>query len=228
MDLYLEYLATLIENSTWLTPLIAFFAGILTSISPCALSSMPLTIAYISGTSNDTKKAFKFSSVIALGMAITFSIMGVIATILGQVVGKGSSIWFIIIGIIMILMTLQLWEIFEFIPSTYLNTKVTKKGYVGALLMGILSGIFSSPCATPILVVILTLIANSENIINSAILLLLYSLGNSIFTVIAGTFTGYVRKISVSTKYGIFSKISKIILGCISLIFALYMFYLGF
>ena len=228
MNSYLEYLATLIENSTWLTPLIAFFAGVLTSISPCSLSSMPLTIAYISGTSNDTEKAFKFSSIIAIGMAITFSIMVIIAAILVQIVGKSSSIWFIIIGVIMVLMTLQLWEIFEFIPSTYLNTKVTKKGYVGALLMGILSGIFSSPCATPILVVILTLIANSENIINSAILLLLYSLGNSIFTIIAGTFTGYVRKISISSKYGIFSKISKILLGCVSLIFALYMFYLGF
>lgn len=228
MENILEYLSLQLNNATWLAPLIVLLAGVLTSISPCSLSTLPLTIGYISGTSNNHKKAFKFSIIIALGMSISFTVMGVIATLLGSLVGKGNTIWYLLIGILMMLMTLQIWEIFEFIPSTYLNSKTNKKGYLGAIIVGILSGIFSSPCSTPILIILLAMVANSDSIISGIILLLLYSIGNSFFTIIGGTFTGLVRKISCSSKYGIFSKISKIFLGIISLGFGLYMFYLAF
>ena len=56
---WLETLSTLIKESIWLAPLLALFAGALTSVTPCALSSVPLVIGYVGGTANkDAKKAF--------------------------------------------------------------------------------------------------------------------------------------------------------------------------
>lgn len=228
MNDILENLAVIIQNATWLAPIIALLAGILTSFSPCCLSTTSLTIACVGGMTNDTKKAFKLSIILASGMAITYFIMGIFAMALGNIIKQGNSIWHLLAGVLMILMALQTWEIVEIIPSTYLNAKNQKTGYIGALLAGILMGIFASPCATPILVVLLTMVANTNSFANGCFLLLLYSIGNGLLTIFIGTFTGFVRKISHSNQYGKFSQISKISLGIVSLLIGLYMLYLAF
>ena len=61
-------------------PILALLGGILTSISPCSLASIPLVIGYMTGTKeDDTKRAFKTSVVFAIGMAITYTTLGVLA-----------------------------------------------------------------------------------------------------------------------------------------------------
>ena len=87
----------------------------------------------------------------------------------------------------MIMMSLQTFEVFTFVKSTNFQTKSTKRGILGALISGILGGFFSSPCSTPILVVLLALVSTSGNLVWGIFLLLLYSLGNSILVIIAGT-----------------------------------------
>lgn len=226
---WLEILSTLISNSIWLSPLLALLAGILTSVTPCALSSVPLVIGYVGGISNsDTKRAFRLSLTFALGMAVTFTILGTVASLLGKLMGTSSKLWYIALGILMLLMAFQTWEIYNFIPSTYLTGKNTKKGYLGALFAGILGGLFSSPCATPVLIVLLGIVARSGNVAWGVLLLLLYSVGHSVIVLIAGTSISFVRKVTSNEKYGIFSKILKYIMGGVILLIAFYMFYLGF
>lgn len=133
LNQWLENFSILIEQSIWIAPLIALLAGILTSITPCALSSVPLVIGYVGGTGgNDIKRAFRLSLVFSLGMAITFTLLGVTASLLGKLVGTSSPFWFLGLGVLMLLMALQTFEIYEFIPATYLISKNNKKGYCGA------------------------------------------------------------------------------------------------
>ena len=228
IDMWLESLALLIADSLWLAPLIALFAGVLTSVTPCALSSVPLVIGYVGAGNNDPKKAFRLSLTFALGMAVTFTILGTTASILGRLMGTSSKWWYIALGILMLLMALQIWEIYNFIPSTYLASKSTKKGYTGAFIAGILGGVFSSPCATPVLVVLLGIVAKSGNVAWGVLLLLLYSIGHSVLVLVAGTSIGFVKKVTASNKYGTFSKILKSMMGLAILGIAFYMFYLGF
>lgn len=229
INTWLESLSTLITQNMWIAPLLALLAGVLTSVTPCALSSVPLVIGYVGGTSGkDTKKAFRLSATFAAGMAITFTAMGTIASLAGKLMGTSSKWWYIALGVLMLLMALQTWEVYNFIPSTFLTSKSTKKGYVGALVAGILGGIFSSPCATPVLVVLLGIVARSGNVLWGVLLLLLYSLGHSVLVLVAGTSIGFVRKITASQKYGAFSKVLKIGMGLAIMLIALYMFYLGF
>lgn len=226
---WLETLSTLISGIFWLAPLLALLAGVLTSVTPCALSSVPLVIGYVGGTGNsDPKKAFKLSLTFALGMAITFTTLGTAASMLGKLMGTSSKWWYIALGVLMLLMALQTWEVYNFIPSTYLTSKTPKKGYIGAFIAGILGGIFSSPCATPVLVVLLGIVARSGNIAWGVLLLLLYGVGHSVLVLVAGTSIGFVKKVTSSGKYGAFSKILKYVMGAAILLIAFYMFYLGF
>jgi cytochrome c biogenesis protein CcdA len=128
----------------------------------------------------------------------------------------------------MLLMALQTWEIFNFIPATYAVSKNKRRGFVGAFLAGILAGLFSSPCATPVLVALLALVAQEGSLLWGVILLLLYALGHSVLIIAAGTAVGFVQKVSRSSRYGQFSSMIRILLGIVMTIIALYMFYLGF
>lgn len=226
---WLETLSTLIKGNLWLAPVLAIVAGVLTAFTPCSLSTIPLVVAYVGGTAdNDTKKSFRLSLVFSLGMAVTFTVLGVVASLAGKLIGRAASWWYIVLGVLMALMALQTWEVFNFIPSTFLISKNKKRGYIGSLFAGILGGIFSSPCATPVLIALLALVASQGKIFWGVLLLLLYSAGHSILVLIAGTSIGFVKKITTSEKYGRASKVIKIVLGTLILLLAFYMFYLGF
>ena len=56
IDSWLNTLGTLISESIWLAPLLAVLAGVLTSFTPCSLSSIPLVIGYVGGTGTEPKK----------------------------------------------------------------------------------------------------------------------------------------------------------------------------
>ncbi len=229
MDMLLEQLSTLMLESYWFAPLIALLAGVLTSFTPCSLSTIPLVIGYVGGTdSRNTRKAFVLSMIFALGSAVTFTILGAIAATAGSLIGTHADLWYIFLGILMVLMALQTWDIYEIIPSSYLISKSTKKGQFGAFIAGILGGIFSSPCSTPILIALLTIVASKGKLAYGVLLLLLYSIGHGILAVVAGTSIGLVQKLSQSQRYARTSSIIKIFMGTGILLIGFYMFYLGF
>ncbi|MGN1156513.1 MAG: cytochrome c biogenesis CcdA family protein [Agathobacter sp.] len=229
IDNLLNTLAVLMKEYVWISPLLALAAGVITSVTPCALSNVPLVIGYVGGTrQKDTKKALKLSITFAVGTAVTFTTLGVIASSVGKLIGTSSSWWYIILGVLMVLMALQTWEIINIIPSVNLLSKNKKRGYVGAMLAGILGGLFSSPCATPVLIVLLGILAKGSNLFLGIVLMLCYSLGHSALIIVAGTSVGFVQKINASEKYSRLSTILKMVMGIIILGIALYMFYLGF
>lgn len=229
IDQWLEALGIAIENNLWLAPLLALLAGTLTSFTPCSLSSVPLVIGYVGGyAGNDVKKAFRYSLVFCLGMAVTFTALGTIASLMGRLVQGTGSWWYILLGVLMVLMALQTFEIIQIIPQSAAMNRNNRKGYLGAVVAGLLGGLFASPCATPVLIVLLAMVAKQGNPALGIILLLLYSIGHSVVVMIAGTSVGFVKRLSTSEKFGRYNRIFKIVMGIIILLLAFYMFYLGF
>jgi len=229
VDQWLDVLAGVISNNFWLAPFLALLAGVLTSFMPCSLSTVPLVIGYVGGyAGNDVKKAFRYSLVFCLGMAVTFAALGTAASLIGRMVQGTGSWWYIVLGMLMVLMALQTWEIINVIPQSGAMSKNKKKGYIGAVLAGMLGGLFSSPCATPVLVVLLAMVAKQGSLIWGIVLLLIYSIGHSVLVLIAGTSVGFVKKLSASDKYGKLNNVFKIVMGTLILLLGLYMFYLGF
>ncbi len=132
------------------------------------------------------------------------------------------------LGILMLLMALQTWGVFQFMPSTNALGKNKKRGFLGALLAGILAGLFSSPCATPVLVTLLAVVMQKGSFAWGIMLLLLYSIGHSTLVLIAGTSVGFVKRLSASPKYGVISRVLSIVMGVMMVLLALYMFYIAF
>jgi len=228
INTWLSQISTQIGQNMWLAPLLALLAGVLTSFTPCSLSSIPLVIAYVGGVGVEPKKAFRLSLVFALGAALTFTVLGVVAASVGQLLGSGAKWWYIVLGILMVLMALQTWEVVNIIPSTYLAGKSKLRGYAGAMITGMLGGLFSSPCATPVLIALLAIAAGSGNLLWGALLMLVYGVGHGALAVLAGSSIGAVNRLMQSERYGAFSRILKIVMGVLILIIGLYLFYLGF
>ncbi len=229
VDAWLSEIAKVISSNMWLAPILALVAGILTSVTPCSLSSVPLIIGYVGGVGErNTKKAFLYSAVFSLGTAVTFVTMGIIATSAGMLMGTSSSVWYIILGVLMVLMSLQTFGIFNFIPSINLVGKNKKKGIVGAFLAGVLGGIFSSPCSTPVLIALLAIVAGEGKMLWGILLMLLYSIGHSALVMVAGTSVSFVQRINESNKYKTVAAVLKYIMGAAILLIGFYMFWLAF
>jgi cytochrome c biogenesis protein CcdA len=209
IDIWLEQISAIIRQSMWLAPVLAL-------------------LAYVGGVGVEPKKALRLSLVFALGAAITFTALGVIAASIGRLIGSGAKWWYVVLGVLMVLMALQTWGIINFIPSTYLIGKNKRRSYLGALIAGILGGVFSSPCSTPVLIALLAIVGGSGNILWGILLLLLYSVGHGALAIFAGTSVGFVQKMSSSAKYGRFSAVLKTAMGILILIIGFYMFYIGF
>lgn len=229
VDAWLSEIAKVISSNMWLAPILALVAGILTSVTPCSLSSVPLIIGYVGGVGErNTKKAFLYSAVFSLGTAVTFVTMGIIATSAGMLMGTSSPVWYIILGTLMILMSLQTFGLFNFIPSINLVGKNKKKGIVGAFLAGILGGIFSSPCSTPVLIALLAIVAGEGKMLWGILLMFLYSIGHSALVMVAGTSVSFVQRINESNKYKTVAAVLKYVMGAAILLIGFYMFWLAF
>lgn len=229
IDTWLSQIAEVIQSNMWFAPLLAILAGVLTSVTPCSLSSVPLIIGFVGGVGEkNTKKAFVYSAVFSLGSAVTFETLGIVATSAGKLMGTSSPVWYIILGVLMVLMALQTWEIFNFIPSTNLLSKNRKRGFIGAFIAGALGGVFSSPCSTPVLIALLAIVAGEGNLLWGIILMLLYSIGHSALVMVAGTSVGFVQKINNSERYKSVAKVLKVVMGTAILLIGLCMFWLAF
>ncbi len=231
MNDWLNTLSQALTTNVWLGPLIALVAGVLTSLMPCSLSSIPLVIGYVSGSAGanaDRRKPLKLSLVFALGLTLAFTALGMLAASMGFLMGSMTRWWYLALGILMILMALQTWELFNIIPSSYLVSRASKTGYVGALSAGALAGLFSSPCSTPVLIALLAMVASQGQILRGVVLLLFYAAGHSVLSVVAGTSAGFVKSLSAKHQFGRFSKALRLVLGALILGMGLYLLYLSF
>ena len=227
LDSLLQSLSESMAQSGWLSPVIALAAGLITSITPCALSQIPLVLGYV-GKEASPGKAFRLSLVYAAGIAVTFTAFGIAAALLGRLIGNASWWWYLVLGILMILIALQMWGIITLIPSTYLAAENRKRGYIGALLAGILGGIFSSPCSTPVLVALLSIAGADGGVVKGGFLLLLYSIGCTALAVVLGSSPALIRKLGQKQSFRAVSRVLNILLGVVVLAIGLYMLYLAF
>lgn len=234
IDNILLELSNIIGNNIILTPFIVILAGVLTSLTPCSLSSIPLIVGYVNYITdteeNNKKKALKVSLIFAIGQAVTFTALGTAATLLGKLMKTTGSWWYILLGVLMTLMALQILEVYQFIKPINININVNKgsKGYIGAFFTGTVGGLFASPCATPVFVVLLGLISRSDNMVWGIFLMFLYSIGVNALVILSGVFTGFVNNMINSEKYKGFSVFLRYLMGIGVLLIAMYMFYSGF
>lgn len=209
---------SLLQPASILGYLLVFLGGVLTSIGPCNIAMIPLIIGYIGGSHQlPRKKAFGISLVFAIGLAVTFMLLGVIASLVGGLLGGGTRIWYYLVAAVCFFIGLQMLGVFHLSMPTWFGgwrEKVKAKGLLGAFLLGLVSGLVASQCATPVLAAILTYVmAQKSSLVYGAALLFIYSLGRGIPIILAGTFTGVLKNLRVAGKWsGWMEKASGVII----------------
>jgi len=213
-------------------PLIAylsvFVAGIISSASPCVLITIPLVISFVGGYSEgNLKRSFAFSLFFVIGLSITFTILGAIASLAGTLMGDIGGFWKYILAAVAIVMGLQMMGILTFQIPTPRMVKTEQKGLIGAFLLGMLFGVASSPCATPVLALILTFVASKQNLVYGTSLLFVYALAHTVLIFAVGVSTGMAESILKSNKFQNISVWSHKISGMIFVLMGiLILFYL--
>ena len=210
MDTWLETLGNIVQNHGWVAFPACFLAGVISSASPCVLAMIPLVIGFVSGYSEGSpKKAIQYSLVFTLGLTITFTILGVIAGALGRLFGDVGGFWKYVLPPVAIILGLFLLGVFKFNVGISQRFMPKRKALLGAFLMGLFFGIVASPCATPVLAVILTFAATQKRIAYSGGLLLAYALGHWILVLGAGISAGFAQRVLESKGIANFSNYSK-------------------
>jgi len=205
LDSFVASAGDYIHTNPWLALVAVFVGGILTASNPCVLAMIPLMMSFVAGRKEEKPgvlRAFLFSLVFILGLAITFVALGMIAALAGQMYGDISSVWNWIVAAVCLVMGLHLMGVLT-IPIPSLGGKLAPKtrGLLGALVLGLLFGVVSAPCAAPLLVVLLTYLAGSgASVPYGGLLLLVYALGHSVLILIAGTSMGAARTLIENKK----------------------------
>ena len=187
-----------IEQIIAVYPLIAFGAvflgGVLSSASPCVLATIPLVVGFVGGYSEgDRWKAFRYSLAFILGLSLTFTAFGAAAGLLGTMFGTLGGWWYMAAGVVALVMGGQMMGFYEIRLPIRRDYKPKQGGIIGSFLLGLFFGVVSSPCATPVLVVILTFVAGKRQVLYGMALLFTYAVGHCLLMLLAGTFTGFVE-----------------------------------
>jgi cytochrome c-type biogenesis protein len=185
---------TILQNVSLLSFILVFLGGLVTSLGPCNVATIPLIVGFVGGSAElSRRRSFSLSLAFALGLAVTFMLLGVAAALIGGLIGVGTKWWYYLVALICFVIGLNMLGVLKFsLPMWFggLRERVTLKGGPGAFLLGLISGLVASQCATPALAAILTYVMSTGAIAYGALLLFVYALGRGVPVVLAGTFTG--------------------------------------
>jgi cytochrome c-type biogenesis protein len=198
LESFLAHTDRYLHTNPWLALVAVFLGGLITASNPCVLAMIPLMMSFVAGRKGERgtlARASLYSFVFILGLALTFTALGIVAALAGKLYGDVSGVWNWVVALVCVLMGLHLAGVVTVpIPSLAGRIQPKTQGIVGALLLGLLFGLVSAPCAGPILIVLLTYLAGSgASVAWGASLLLIYALGHSILILIAGTSMGAAR-----------------------------------
>jgi len=228
MESLLNHLSQSLGGNPFLAYLGVFVGGILSSSSPCVLATIPLVIGYVGGYSGgDRRKALLYSLTFILGLSITFTILGAIASFIGGLFGVTGRTWYFVVGGIAIAIGLQLIGLYEWNIPVPGHLQPKQKGILGAFVLGLIFGIVSSPCATPVLVLILTFVASKGEILYGISLLFVYAIAHCALIFLAGTAAGFAESFIKSRGISSVANFGKKIGGAIVVSVGLYMVYSG-
>ncbi len=203
----------MILSGSLLDYLWAFLGGFFVSLTPCVYPLIPVTAGLIGANAEASIfKRFALSFIYVSGIAVTYSLLGLFASLTGKIFGEVSShpITYFIVGAAIILFGISMLDVFSIeMPNFFRLPLVKKQNYLSVFALGLTSGLIVGPCLTPALGSILAYLITRKNIIYGATLLFTFAYGMGFILIIVGIFSSillglprlgrvmvYVKKIS--------------------------------
>ncbi len=219
---------------------IFFGAGVLASLTPCVYPMIPIVVTYMGGAETDALAAGASSEgrrgrillralIYVIGMAVVYTGLGMFAILASKPFGSVTqSFWgYAIVGLVLAIFGLGMMGLFEIrVPSFLLNRIGTgpRQGMIGAALMGATSAIVAAPCAAPIVLPLVALVAKEGRLLFGTIAMLAFSFGLGLLFVVLAIFSGMAA--SLPRPGGWMVTLKKIV-GVVMLLLALWFFYQG-
>jgi thiol:disulfide interchange protein DsbD len=189
-------------------PLI-FGAGVLTSLTPCVYPMIPITAAIVGGQSVADARAARgarwrpvsLTLVYVLGVALVYSALGLFAGLSGTLFGAiSTNPWALLaMGNVLLLAALAMLDVVPIRLPTALAARAATAGtggrYLGAFVMGAMSGLVAAPCSAPVMAAVLTWVASTRSAGLGFLYLFVFSLGMCTLLVAVGVSSGTVARL---------------------------------
>jgi len=189
------------SDNIWITLLAFFVGGLLLSFTPCVFPMYPILTGIIVGQGDklSTAKAFRLSFFYVQGMAITYTLLGIVVALAGaqfQAMFQHPAV-LIALSVLFIFLAFSMFGMFNLaLPSSWQNKlnniSNSQKGgsYMGVVVMGAISGLVASPCTTAPLTGALLYISQSGDIWLGASALYALSIGMGVPLLVLGSSGG--------------------------------------
>lgn len=232
-DSLIDRLQSALSENIFYAFLIAFLAGVLTSFTPCIFPMIPITISILGHDAEKNSRAENLlrSILYVLGIAFTYSLLGVLAALTGSLFGNALSNKYVLIGMVLLFFTmaLSMWGLFELQVPAFIRNKLgvgqTRQGYFGVFMLGLFAGIVASPCVGPVLVSILSYVSTTKDAALGFGLLFTYAIGLGLIFIAIGLFGQFL---SLLPRSGAWMNKIKFVLGLIMLLTGIYYLRLAF
>lgn len=187
--------------------ILIFLGGIISSFTPCVYPMIPITISYVGGRAKTKAHGLFLSIFFVLGLALTYAVLGLLAGAAGLGFGElmQSPIAIGIVAAIFIAMGASMLGLFDIVVPSSVTTGMTTAsagsgaskggGIIGAILMGATTGLVASPCVGPILIVLLTFVAETGNLFLGFWILFTFAAGLGMLFLVLGTFSGAIQSL---------------------------------
>jgi len=204
--------------------LLVFLGGLALNLTPCVYPLIPITISYFGGQSQGKKGSLVAHSVIyVIGMAVTYSILGVTAAFTGSLFGTALQYPPVLIGIalIMVILALSMFNVYELRVPAFLNQLAggSRKGFFGTFFMGLTVGIVAAPCIGPFVLGLLTYVGDKGNVLLGFFLFFVLALGLGVPFLFLGIFSGSISRMPRSGAWMVWV---RTIFGFILIAMAIY------
>ena len=182
----------------WFAVLASFGWGVLSILlSPCHLSSIPLIVGFISSQGKVTfRKTFNISLTFSIGILITISLIGIITASLGRLMGDVGIYGNYFVAFIFFIVGLYLLDIIKLDWNSFGLKPAKSKGFLAALILGLLFGIALGPCTFAYMAPVLGVVFQTAqtDYLFSITLLSAFGIGHCSVIIGAGVLTGKVQK----------------------------------
>ncbi|CAK6700538.1 cytochrome c biogenesis protein CcdA [Synechococcus sp. BA-124 BA4] len=175
-----------------LTFTVVFSAGLLTSLGPCSLSLLPITVAYMAGFSSQEApgRAWQRSLSFAAGIVAALVLLGGTTSLLGRLYGQVPGVVPTVVALLAVVMGLNLLGLVRLPLPAGPDPELWRQRVpapLGPLAAGAAFGLAASPCTTPVLAVLLAWIAQQGQPMVGMLLLTCFGAGQVIPLMLAGT-----------------------------------------
>jgi cytochrome c-type biogenesis protein len=185
---------------------VIFFAGVLTSLTPCIYPMIPITAAIVGGQTVGAEappkwRTLALTGAYVLGLATFYSVLGLIAGLTGTMFGTISTnpwLYFAMANVLVLAALAMLDVIPVRLPSALMQraaTAGTGGRALGAFIMGSMSGLVAAPCGAPVMAAILTWVTTTGSAVLGFIYLFTFSVGMCALLVAVGLSSGTLARL---------------------------------